>query len=197
MAYCTVHSTDQPGPVYSKLASALLPVESLLLLSPGLRLDRKRRRRPRDQSGDADGLAGLLAVAVAAFFDSAQGLVDFLEKLPFAVAGAQLESVFFLDRRLVGRIGLELVLAQMLRGDVRFFQQLLLRFAQALAKERELLGAHVLRRGRAHQFGLGQAVSFRRLLLDRRGGNRLRLRRLRRFGRRLLYCFSTKHCSSP
>src|SRR5882672_2331188 len=200
MAYCTVHSTDQPGPVYSKLASALLPVESLLLLSPGLRLDRKRRRRPRDQSGDADGLAGLLAVAVAAFVDAAQRLVDFLEELPFAVARAQLERVFFLDRRLVGRIRLELVLAQMFRSDVRLFQQLLLSFAQPLAKESELLGVHVLRCRRAHQFGFGQAVPFCRfllLLLDRSRGNRLRLRRLCRFGRRLLYCFSTKHCSSP
>src|SRR5215831_4740026 len=45
----------------------LLPVEPLLLLAPGLSLDRKSRGRPRQQPCDADRLAGLLAVAVAPF----------------------------------------------------------------------------------------------------------------------------------
>src|SRR6266851_8142123 len=185
-------TSDVAGSIGRKSTTSLLPVELLLLLAARLRLDRKRCRRPRDQPGDADRLAGLLAVAVAALFDAAQGLVDFLEELPLAVARAKLKRVLFLDRRLVGRIGLQLVLPQMLRGEIRLPQQFLLRLEQTLAEERELLGAHVLRRGRAQQLGLGQAVLLRRLLL-----HRLLLRRLRRLGHQLLYCFSTKHCSNP
>src|SRR6267142_1100019 len=175
----------------------LLPVESLLLLTPRLRLDGQRRGRPCDQSGDADRLARLFAIAVATLFDAAQRLVDFLQKLPLAIAGAKLERVLFLDRRLIGRIGFQLVLAQVLRSEIRLLEQLLLRFEQPFAEERELLGAHVLRRGRAHQLGLGQAVPLRRLLFGRYRLDCLDFRRLRRLRRRLFYCFSTKHCSSP
>src|ERR1700704_5219599 len=153
----------------------LLPVELLLLLAARLRLDGKRRRRPRDQPGDPDRIARLLAVAIAALLDAAQGLVDFLEELPLAVARAKLQRVLFLDRRLVGRIGLQLVLPQMLRGEIRLLQQFPLRLEQPLAEERELFGAHVLRRGGTQHLGLGQAVLLRRLVL--RG---LLLRRLRR-----------------
>src|SRR5690242_5324167 len=181
----------------------LLSVEPLLLLAPGLRIDRERRRRSRDQSSDADRLARLLAIPVAAFFDTAQGFVDLLEQLPLAVARAQLERVLLLDRRLVGWIGFELVLSQMLGGEIRLLEQFLLGFEQPVAEERELLRVHVLRSGRAHQFGFGQPALFRRFLLRvlpcfcglylRRPG----FHRLRGFRRRLLYCFSTKHCSSP
>src|SRR5882762_227603 len=185
----------------------LLPVELLLLFAARLRLDGKRRRRPRDQPGDPDRIARLLAVAIAAFLDAAQGFVDFLEKLPLAVARAKLQRVLFLDRRLVGRIGLQLVLPQMLRGEIRLLQQFPLSLEQALAEERELFRAHVLRRGGAQQLGLGQAVLLRRLLLRRLVLRRLLLRRLvlrrlllrrlRRPAHQLLYCFSTKHCSNP
>src|SRR5437016_2967712 len=181
----------------ASLLQSLLPVELLLLLAARLRLDGERRRRPRDQPGDADWIARLLAVTVAALFDAAQGLVDFLEELPLAVARAKLQRVLLLDRRLVGRIGLQFVLAQVLRSEIRFFQQFPLRLKQALAEERELLGAHVLRRGGTQQFGLGQAVLLRRLLLRRLLLGRLVLGRLRRLGHQLLYCFSTKHCSNP
>src|SRR5882672_8753441 len=116
----------------------LLPVELLLLLAARLRLDGKRCCRPRDQPGDADRLARLFAIAVVALFDAAQGLVDLLEKLSLAVARPKLQRVLFLDRRLVGRIGLELVLPQMLRGEIRLLQQFPLSLEQALAEEREL-----------------------------------------------------------
>src|SRR3989454_3616090 len=174
----------------------LLPVELLLLLASRLRLDGERCRRPRDQSGDADRLSRFLAVAVAALLDAAQGLVDFLEELPLAVARAKLKRVLLLDRRLVGRIGLQFVLAQMLRGEIRLLQQFPLRLEQALAEERELFRAHVLRRGGTQQLGLGQAVLLRRLVL-RLVLRRLLLRRLRRLAHQLLYCLSTKHCSNP
>src|SRR6266853_1538685 len=185
-------TSDVAGSIGRKSTTSLLPVELLLLLAARLRLDRKRRRRPRDQPGDADRIARLLAVTVAALFDAAQGLVDFLEEFSLAVARAKLQRVLLLDRRLVGRIGLQFVLPQMLRGEIRLLQQFPLRLEQALAEERELFGAHVLRRGGTQQLGLGQAVLLRRLLL-----HRLLLRRLRRLGHQLLYCFSTKHCSNP
>src|SRR6267143_1990360 len=170
----------------------LLPVELLLLLAARLRLDGERCRRPRDQPRDADRLSRFLAVAVAALLDAAQGLVDFLQELPLAVARAKLQRVLFLDRCLVGRVGLQFVLAQMLRGETRLLQQFSLSLEQALAEERELFGAHVLRRGGTQQLGLGQAVLLRRLLL-----RYLLLGRLRHLGYQLLYCFSTKHCSNP
>src|SRR5882762_2960405 len=178
-------------------SKVLLPVELLLLLAARLRLDGKRCRRPRDQPGDADRIARLLAVTVAALFDAAQGLVDFLEKFPLAVARAKLKRVLLLDRRLVGRIGLQLVLPQMLRGEIRLLQQFPLSLEQALAEERELFRAHVLRRGGTQQFGLGQAVLLRRLVLRRLVLRRLVLRRPHRLAHQLLYCFSTKHCSNP
>src|SRR3974390_471010 len=102
----------------------LLPVKLLLLLAPGLRLDRQGRGGPGDQPGDADRLAGLLAIPVAALLDAAQRFVDFLQQLSLPVAGAKLQRVLFLDRGLVGRVGLELVLAQVLGGAVRLLQQL-------------------------------------------------------------------------
>src|SRR6266700_1187212 len=178
--YTTLFRSRATGP-------CLLPVELLLLLPPGLRFDGKGGGRAREEPRYADRLARLLAVAVAAVVDAPQGLVEFLQELSLAVAGAQLQRVLFLDRRLIGRIGLELVLAQVLRGEIRVFQQFLLRLEPALAEKRELLGAHVLRSGRAQQLGFGQAVPLRRLFLGR----------LRRLRRGLFYCFSTKHCSNP
>src|SRR5882672_1164760 len=187
--------------VYSeRLAGNLLPVESLLLLPAGLGLDRKGGGRPRDQPRDADGLAGLLAVAVGALVDAAQRLVDLLEQLSLAIPGAELERVLLLYRRLVGRVRLELVLTQVLGGEVGLLEQLLLRFAQPLAEKRELLGVHVLGGGCPHQLRLGQAAVLpHRPFFRRRHFDCLDFRRFRGGfrRRRLLYCFSTKHCSSP
>src|SRR5437667_4448794 len=179
--------TDVIGSTGRKSTTSLLPVKLLLLLAARLRLDGERRRRPRDQPGDADRLSRFLAVAVAALLDAAQGLVDFLEELPLAVACAKLKRVLLLDRRLVGRIGLQFVLAQMLRGEIHLLQQFPLRLEQALAEERELFRAHVLRRVGTQQLGLGQAVLLRRLVL-RLVLRRLLLLRLRRLAHQLLYC---------
>ena len=76
-------------------------------------------RWPREQTRDADRLAGLLAVAVAAVLDVRERLVDLLHELALAVAGAQLERVLLLDRRAVGGIGHDVVLAQVLGGEAR------------------------------------------------------------------------------
>src|SRR2546427_4423976 len=55
----TAEVTDSIG---RKSTTSLLPVELLLLLAARLRFDGKRCRRPRDQPGDADRIARLLAV---------------------------------------------------------------------------------------------------------------------------------------
>src|SRR5882672_1464748 len=187
--------------VYSLgLTGLLLPVEALFLLAPRLRFHRQGSGRPRDQPRDADGLAGLLAIAVGALVDATQRLVDLLEQLSLAIPCAELERVFFLDRRLVGRVRLELVLAQVLGGEVGLLQQLALSRSQAIAEKCELLGAHVLRSGRSQQLCLGQAAVLpHRPFFRRRRFGRLDFRRFCRGfrRRRLLYCFSTKHCSSP
>ena len=81
----------------------LLAVQLLLQLAARLRLDGQRRGGTREQPGNADRVAGLLAVAVAAVVDASQRLVDLLQQLALAVAGAQFQRVLLLDRRLVGR----------------------------------------------------------------------------------------------
>src|SRR5687767_3724287 len=70
-----------------------------------LRLDAERRDRPRLEPADADGLAGLLAIAVGALFDAAQGRVDLGENLPLAVARAQRDRHVGFERGAVGEVG--------------------------------------------------------------------------------------------
>src|SRR6185369_14666578 len=59
----------------------LFAVELLLELAALLRLDRQRRGRSRDEALDADRLAGLLAVAVAAVLDARERGIDLLQEL--------------------------------------------------------------------------------------------------------------------
>src|SRR4051794_13341400 len=87
-------------------------VHLLLQLAPRLRLDGQRGRGPGEQARNADRLARLLAPTVAAVLDAAQRLINLLEELPLAVAGTQLERVLFLDRGLVRRVWLDLMLTQ-------------------------------------------------------------------------------------
>src|SRR5689334_24431797 len=92
-----------PAP-FRRSRAALFAVELLLHLAALLRLDRERGGRACEQALDADGLAGLLAVAVAAVVDAGERLVDLLEQLALAVAGAQLQGVLLLEGGAVGRI---------------------------------------------------------------------------------------------
>src|SRR5690242_15329251 len=97
----------------------LLAVELLLQLAPLLRLDGERGGGPREQPLDADGLARLLAEAVAAVLDARERGVDLLEELPLAIARAKLERVLFLKRGAVRRVRREGQLAQVLGGRTR------------------------------------------------------------------------------
>ena len=54
--------------------------------------------------GDADGFAGFLTPAVFAAVDAGDGLLHLLEQLALAIARAQFQRVFFLDRGAVGRV---------------------------------------------------------------------------------------------
>src|SRR5665213_1048903 len=91
---------------------SVVAVQLLHALAALLRLERQRRRGAREETRDADGLAGFLAEAVAAVVDDADRFFDLLQELAFAVACAQFERVFLLERRAVGRVGGGLVLAQ-------------------------------------------------------------------------------------
>jgi hypothetical protein len=70
-----------------------------------LGFEAERRRGPRVQSGQADRLAGLLAIAVGAVLDAAQGLVDLGDQLPLAIAGAKLKRPISFRGRAIGEIG--------------------------------------------------------------------------------------------
>ena len=79
-------------------------VHLLLELAALLSLERKRGRRTRHQTGYADRITRFLAVAVITVINSLDGSLHLLEQLAFAVAGAQLKRVLFLNRRTVRRI---------------------------------------------------------------------------------------------
>src|SRR5262245_38006128 len=99
----------------------------LLHLAALLRLERQRGGGAGEQAGQADRLAGFVAVAVVAGFDARQRLRDLLQQLALAVARAQLERMLFLDGRAVGRVGHDRrVLAQVLGGFAGVGQQVVL-----------------------------------------------------------------------
>src|SRR6187455_3055120 len=116
----------------------VVAVHLLDALAALLRLERERRGGTRDETRHADRLAGLLAVAVvaAAVVDHADRLLDLLQKLALAVARAELERVLLLERRAVGRVGRDLVLAQVLACVVRVLQELVAKLDQLASEER-------------------------------------------------------------
>jgi len=73
-------------------------VLTLHALTTFLRFYRQRGSRTGQQALQADRLAGVFAVTVVAFLNQAQGGLDFLQQLAFAVAGAQLQRVLFFQR---------------------------------------------------------------------------------------------------
>jgi hypothetical protein len=118
------------------------------------------RGRTGEQPLDPDRLAGLLAIAVGAIVDSRQRLVDLLQQLALAVAGAQLECVLLLEGGPVGRVRSEGKLAQVLGRGAGVLAQLLLQLQQALAKEAQLHRVHVFRLGHLDDFCLGRKLRF-------------------------------------
>src|SRR5690606_33945518 len=103
-----------PGKAGDKAGTGSVAVQLLAHLAPFLRFERQGGGGAGQQAGNADGFAGFLAPAVFAAVDAGNRLLHFLEQLALAVAGAQLERVFFLDGGAVGRVGHELGFAQVL-----------------------------------------------------------------------------------
>src|SRR5487761_559938 len=85
-------------PVYAVLPVSVVAVAvlSLAALAPLLGLDAQGGDRPRLQALDADLLAGLQAVAVAAVVDALQRLVDLANQLALAIARPQLQAELLL-----------------------------------------------------------------------------------------------------
>ncbi len=110
------------------------------------------------------GSPGLLAIAVAPVVDHLDRLLDLLQELALAVAGAQLERVLLFERRPVGRVGRDFVFAQVLAGVVGVLQELVAQLDQALSEEAELRFVHVVLLGRLEQVLLGEDLD----LLGRR-----------------------------
>ena len=94
-------------PQYPRAGSAVpvVPVAVLLLATFAalLRLDAQGRHRTRFETLDADRLAGLEAVAVAAVLDALQRFVDLADQLALAIARAQFEAELGFLRRAVVR----------------------------------------------------------------------------------------------
>src|SRR5580704_1098809 len=83
------------------VAIAVLPFPSLATL---LRFDREGRDRPGFQTLDANLLAGLQAVTVAAVLDPLERLVNLANQLALTVTGTQLQAEFLLLGRAIVRI---------------------------------------------------------------------------------------------
>src|SRR5205823_4879048 len=105
-------------------------------------------------------LAGFLTVAVAVVFDHPQRLLDLLEKLPLAIARAQLQRVFLFQGRAIRRIGRDLVLAQMLAGVIGVVEELRAQLEEALLEESQLRLVHVIALRRLQEVLLGQFFDF-------------------------------------
>ena len=138
----------------------LFAVELLLHLPALLRLDAEGGGRTGQQPLDPDRLAGLLAVAVGAIVDPRQRLVDLLQQLALAIAGAQLQRMLLLQGRPVRGVRGEGKLAQVLGRGAGVLAQLLLELQQALAKAAQLQGVHLFRLGHLDDFCLGRKLRF-------------------------------------
>ena len=71
-----------------------------------LRLDRQGGDRPCLEPADANRLVGFLAIPVSADIEPVQRLVDLRDQLALAVARAQFDRPFGLERGAVIEIGL-------------------------------------------------------------------------------------------
>jgi hypothetical protein len=83
---------------------SVVAVRAFHTLVPFLAFDRQCGDRPGLETTDRDRLARLLTITVAILFDAAQRIVDLLDQLALAVAGAQLQGMVRLQRRAVGDV---------------------------------------------------------------------------------------------
>ena len=111
--------------------------------APLLRFDGQGGGGAGEQAFEADGFAGVAAVAVFALVDEADGVLDFVQQFAFAVAGAQFQRVFFFLRGAVGGVGGGFVFFQLGGGVGCVGNQFFLLFEQQLAEEFKLVFVHV------------------------------------------------------
>src|SRR5690348_3798992 len=128
-----------PVPV---VAVAVLPLTPLAAL---LSLDAQSGHRPRLEAFDADLLARLQAVAVAAVLDALQRLVDLPYELALAIAGAQLQAeLLFLGGAIVGVGEVGRLVLHVRDRAVDLDHQIALPAIEDVAEVLELFLAHVL-----------------------------------------------------
>src|SRR6185437_2380939 len=124
------------------VAVAVLPFAPL---APLLRFEAQGGDRPRLQALDADLLAGLETIAVAAVLDSLQRLVDLANEFALAVPCAQLQAEFLLLGGAVIGIGeVRRLVLHVRDGAIDLDHQIALPAVEDHAKVLELLLAHVL-----------------------------------------------------
>src|SRR6185312_1120255 len=124
------------------VAVAVLPFAPL---APLLRFEAQGGDRPRLQALDADLLAGLETIAVAAVLDSLQRLVDLANEFALAVPCAQLQAEFLLLGGAVIGIGeVRRLVLHVRDGAIDLDHQIALPAVEDHAEVLELLLAHVL-----------------------------------------------------
>ena len=133
----------------------------LLELAALLRLEGQAGRWPGDQPSDANGFTGFIAVTVVTGINAGNRLLNFLEQLALAVAGAQLKSVFFFDGRAVGRVRHDDgVFAQVLGGCTGAGMDFLLEQGQLVAEKSQLRVIHVFAVRHGFDFFVRQGTGF-------------------------------------
>jgi hypothetical protein len=148
-----VKGTDTCG--VSPRQQSVVAVDPFAALVPLLGFQAQGGHRPGVESGEADRLAGLFAIAVGAVLDPAKRFVDLGNELPLTVTGAEFESPVSLRRGPVGQV--RMVLGFLLEvGDrfARFAKDLILPVQQLLFEVLELSLVH-------------EGLVVRRTILDR------------------------------
>src|SRR5580692_7387795 len=139
----------------------IVAIDALAAFVALLRLDRQRRDRPRLEPLDGDRLAGLLAIAVGAVFDTRQRCVNLGDQLALPVASTQLDGPVGLRGGAVGEVGMVLALVlEMLQRLLGLLEDVLAPVEQlqpeilplALVHERLFVGGAVKPLHRQHAF---------------------------------------------
>src|SRR5512133_832935 len=121
-----------------------IAVQFLFQLTALLCFQRQRRGGTGQQARYADRLASFLAPTVVAAVDRRNRLLHLLQQLAFAVARAQCQRMFFLERCPVRRIGHQHRFPQVLGGFAGIAEQVPFKLLQTGAEKRQLRGIHVI-----------------------------------------------------
>src|SRR5580698_9293412 len=150
--YLTIVPSGRPYPTASYTApearsrrseSSVVAVHALTALVPFLRFDRQRRDRPRFETLQRNRLAGFLAIAISAVFDTRQRGVDLANQLALTVTGSEFDRPIGLRGCTVGDIRVILVLIlKMLKGFLRFLKDVVTPVEQFDTKVFPLAFAH-------------------------------------------------------